>query len=80
MEKDEVCRKAALDTAEKVMRYALEITEETANPFGYARIFYQDKDGKRGTQFFFPHNKFWQKKSLFKDASLLALPVLIQRM
>ena len=46
------------------MRYSLQITGETANPFGYARMFYQDKDGRRGTQFFFPHNTemkpWWQ--------------------
>lgn len=64
IEKDAARRKAVLDTAEKAMRYALQITGETANPFGYARMFYQDKDGRRGTQFFFPHNTemkpWWQ--------------------
>jgi len=55
---------AALDIAEKNMRFALDITNEVNNPFGYARIFYQEKDGKRGKQFFFPHNTemapWWQ--------------------
>ena len=57
-------KKAALATAEKAMRFALDITNEVANPFGYARLYYQDKDNKRGKQFFFPHTTeaapWWQ--------------------
>lgn len=64
IEKDAKLREAVLDTAEKAMRFALEITEEVNNPFGYARIFYQDREGVRGKQFFFPHNTemapWWQ--------------------
>lgn len=64
IEKIQSCREKALDTAEKAMRFALDITNEVSNPFGYARIFYQDKDGVRGKQFFFPHHTemspWWQ--------------------
>lgn len=64
IEIDEMRRKNVLLTAEKAMRFALSITKEVSNPFGYARLFFQDKDGARGTQFFFPHNTemapWWQ--------------------
>lgn len=64
IEKDKKRREKVLDTAERAMRFALAITNEVPNPFGYARIFYQDRDGKRGKQFFFPHNTemapWWQ--------------------
>ncbi len=64
IEKDAQCKFQALETAEKVMRYALEITGAVSNPFGYAREFIQDRDGKRRIQFFFPQNSddapWWQ--------------------
>lgn len=64
IEKDAALRAKALNVAEKVMRFALDITNEVSNPFGYARMYYQDKDGVRGKKFFFPHNTemapWWQ--------------------
>jgi hypothetical protein len=64
IEMDGALRKNALDTAIKVMRFALDITNEVSNPFGYARIFAQDKSGKKTKQFFFPHHTemepWWQ--------------------
>ena len=64
IERDKARKKAAVKLAEQVMRYALQITNEVDNPFGYARIYYQLPDGKRGTQFFFPHTTemapWWQ--------------------
>ncbi|MDR1440414.1 MAG: glycoside hydrolase family 9 protein, partial [Clostridiales bacterium] len=64
IEPDEGRREKALGTAEKLMAFALDITNEASNVFGYARIFFQDRDGRRGKQFFFPHNTemapWWQ--------------------
>lgn len=64
IEKDREKKEKALDIAEKVMRFALHITNEVSNPFGYARMFCQDRDGVRKKQFFFPHNTemapWWQ--------------------
>lgn len=64
IEKNKNCRDRALNIAESAMRFAAHITNEVSNPFGYARIFYQDKNGDRGKQFFFPHNTemapWWQ--------------------
>lgn len=57
-------KEKALDIAERVMRFQLQITHETSNPFGYAREYIQDRDGNRRTQFFFPHHTedapWWQ--------------------
>jgi hypothetical protein len=54
----------ALRTCEMAMRFAASLADEEANPFGYARMFYQARDGRRGTQFFFPHDTevapWWQ--------------------
>lgn len=64
IEKNRGCREKVLNIAEQAMRFELNITNEVENPFGYARIFYQDRDGVRGKQFFFPHNTemapWWQ--------------------
>jgi hypothetical protein len=64
IEKDPDRKAKILDLSEKAMRFKLSLTSEVSNPFGYARLFYEDKDGKRGHQFFFPHNTemapWWQ--------------------
>lgn len=64
LEKDAALRAKALTTCERIMRYALEITHHTSNPFGYAREYIQDREGNRREQFFFPHNSddapWWQ--------------------
>ncbi len=60
-------RAKVLDICEKVMRYQISITDEVANPFGYARQYVQDVEGNRRTQFFYPHNcesaGWWQGES-----------------
>lgn len=55
----------AVRAAEKVLRYVLHITHDTANPFGYARYEYHDnKSVPAETRFFFPHDTavkpWWQ--------------------
>lgn len=53
-----------LDILTRVMRHHVAITNETNNPFGYARIHCQGKDAKIKTQFFYPHDvetaPWWQ--------------------
>ncbi|TDD84802.1 glycoside hydrolase family 9 protein [Actinomadura rubrisoli] len=49
-------REQALDAVRRSMRFELAVTQEVRNPFGYARQLVQDKDGKRVSGFFFPHN------------------------
>lgn len=61
---DSVMKSKILDTVAKAMAFELEITSEVNNPFGYARQYIQDIDGRRRTQFFFPHHtetgSWWQ--------------------
>ena len=55
---------AVLAVCEKLMRHELFVTNEVANPFGYARQFVQHGDGSKTTQFFYPHDvetsPWWQ--------------------
>lgn len=64
IEKEVDRREKAIETAEKVMRFLLEMTNRVSNPFGYAREYTQDRQGNRKEQFFFPHNSddapWWQ--------------------
>lgn len=81
IEKEAEQKETAIGTAERVMRFMLEMTNRVANPFGYAREYAQDADGKRKECFFFPHNSddapWWQGEnarilSLAAAARLLA--------
>ncbi|HEU0276264.1 MAG TPA: glycoside hydrolase family 9 protein [Rhodanobacteraceae bacterium] len=49
-------RAQAVTVLRQAMQFALQITGEGANPFGYAREFVQDVKGKRYTNFFYPHD------------------------
>lgn len=64
IENNSALRKEALETAENVMRFMMEMTDRVANPFGYAREYAQDAHGCRKEQFFFPHHSddapWWQ--------------------
>ena len=57
-------QKAVLEAVRKSLAFELSITNEVANPFGYARELVQDKTGNRRTSFFFHHNSdaapWWQ--------------------
>lgn len=81
IEKEASRKQEAIATAEKVMRFLLEMTNRVSNPFGYAREYAQDREGNRKEQFFFPHNSddapWWQGEnarilSLAAAARLLA--------
>jgi hypothetical protein len=52
------------NAVKKSLAFQLTINQEVNNPFAYARQLTQDKDGKRHTAFFFPHNSevapWWQ--------------------
>lgn len=48
IEPDAARRAKALAIAEKAMRFHLDITGEVKNPFVYARVFYQNREGARG--------------------------------
>lgn len=56
--------KKVLEAFKKSMRFEIEVTEEVNNPFGYSRQLVQNKEGKRRTSFFFPHDTetapWWQ--------------------
>ena len=56
IEPDKALKAKTLDICEKVMRYQIAITDEVANPFGYARQFIQNRAGERRKSFFFPHD------------------------
>ncbi|MCI5924805.1 MAG: glycoside hydrolase family 9 protein [Oscillospiraceae bacterium] len=66
---------AVLAVCEKLMRHELSVTNEVANPFGYARQFVQHGDGTKENQFFYPHDvetaPWWQGENA-RIASLAA--------
>jgi len=45
-----------LRAVRRSLEFELAVSSEVTNPFGYARQLVQDKDGKRYSGFFFPHN------------------------
>src|SRR5262249_54417377 len=61
---DEAMQSRVLDTVKKSLQFELRTTAEVVNPFGYARELVQNKNGNRGTAFFFPHDSdvapWWQ--------------------
>ena len=66
---------AVLAVCEKLMRHELSVTNEVANPFGYARQFVEHGDGTKENQFFYPHDvetaPWWQGQNA-RIASLAA--------
>ena len=44
----------AIAACEKLMRFALTVTKECCNPFGYAKYLYSKNGGQTKTKFFFP--------------------------
>lgn len=64
-----------LDAVKKSLTAQLAWNQEVANPFGYARQLVQNKEGKRRTSFFFPHDSdaapWWQGENA-RLASLAA--------
>jgi hypothetical protein len=49
-------RQQATQVLRQAMQFALQITGEAANPFGYAKEFVQDGKGRRYINFFYPHD------------------------
>ena len=77
---------ARKDAAEKAviasLQFELAITKEVANPFGYARQYIKDVDGKRGA-FFMPHRNetgYWWLGENARVASLAAAALLGSRL
>ena len=70
------------DSVKKSLAFQLALNNEVNNPFNYARQLTQDKDGKRRTAFFFPHNSevapWWQGENA-RLASLAAAARLAAR-
>lgn len=64
IENDPEQKAKILDLAHKLMRHELAVTNEVANPFGYARQFVQRGNGEQRNQFFYPHDvetaPWWQ--------------------
>lgn len=61
---DDETKTRVLQAVKKSMSFEIEVTEEVNNPFGYSRQFVQNKEGRRRTSFFFPHDTetapWWQ--------------------
>jgi len=76
---DDAARKVAVETAVRTsLQFELAITKEVANPFGYARQYIRDDDGKRGA-FFMPHRNetgYWWLGENARVASLAAAAML----
>ena len=72
-------RKAAAGAAvTESLRFELALTKEVANPFGYARQYIKDPDGKRGA-FFMPHHNetgYWWSGENARLASLASAALL----
>lgn len=64
IEFDEEERAKVLDIVKKLMKHEIFVTNEVANPFGYARQKVQHADGSIVDQFFYPHDAetapWWQ--------------------
>ncbi len=76
-------RKAAAEKAVLAsLQFELAITKEVANPYGYARQYIKDPDGKRGA-FFMPHRNetgYWWLGENARVASLAAAALLGSRL
>jgi hypothetical protein len=80
---DESAKKNVLDVIRKSLTFELEVTSEVSNPFGYARQLVQNKEGKKRTAFFFPHDTeaapWWQGENArlgsLATAARLAAPL-----
>jgi hypothetical protein len=61
---DDKTKTDILNVVKKSLQSEIAITAEVNNPFGYARQFVQNKEGKQRTSFFFPHDTetapWWQ--------------------
>lgn len=61
---DDKTKANILDVVKKSLQSEIAITAEVNNPFGYARQYVQNKEGKKRTSFFFPHDTetapWWQ--------------------
>jgi Glycosyl hydrolase family 9/Cellulase N-terminal ig-like domain len=79
---DETTQKRVLETVRRSLEAEMRLTEEVANPFGYARQLVQSKDSNRRTAFFFPHDTetapWWQGENArlgsLASAARLAAP------
>ncbi|MEI7955314.1 MAG: glycoside hydrolase family 9 protein [Verrucomicrobiota bacterium] len=76
---DDAARKAAIGKGVAAsLQFELAITKEVTNPFGYARQYIKDVDGKRGA-FFMPHRNetgYWWLGENSRIASLAAAALL----
>lgn len=76
---DDAARKAAIGKVVVAsLQFELTITKEVTNPFGYARQYIKDSDGKRGA-FFMPHRNetgYWWLGENARIASLAAAALL----
>jgi len=79
----DAARKAAAEKAVLAsLQFELTITKEVANPFGYARQYIKDVDGKRGA-FFMPHRNetgYWWLGENARVASLATAALLGSRL
>ncbi len=61
---DNTMKAKVLEAVRKELTFELKITAEVVNPFGYARQYIQNKEGKRRSSFFYPHDAetspWWQ--------------------
>ncbi len=75
IEKSREKSEKAVRASEMIMRHILTITYSVSNPFGYPRFLFEDSDGVKKTQFFFPHHTtvepWWQGENA-RIASLSA--------
>ncbi len=72
----------ALTAARAALSFELRITEEVANPFGYARQYVKAVNGEKRSSFFIPHNNetgYWWQGEDARLASLSAAAALVSQ-
>jgi hypothetical protein len=83
VEPDAPARQAALDAVKRSLAFELRVTREVANPFGYARQYVTELDGKKHSAFFFPHGNesgYWWQGENARLGSLAAAAFLASRL
>ena len=75
-------RDQALDAVKRSLAFELKVTREVANPFGYARQYVTELDGKKHSSFFIPHSNesgYWWQGENARLASLSAAALVASR-
>ena len=83
VEPDAAAREQTLQAIKRSLAFELQITREVANPFGYARQYVTELDGKKHSAFFLPHKNetgYWWQGENARLGSLAAAAFMASRL